>query len=81
MRTLNEKLGVEFPDFPLFKDEAFLDTPVKSAFSTLDDQPFDKFVKIVYDDDPDPAKPRGNKFVKSSVPTRFPKSATIWTAY
>lgn len=64
VRTLNEKLGVEFPDFPLFKDEAFLDTPVKSAFSTLDDQPFDKFVKIVYDDDPDPAKPRSNKFVQ-----------------
>lgn len=64
VRTLSEHFGVEYPEFPLFEDEAFLDSRVTEAFSSLGDKPLDSFITVVYDSDPDTSKPRSSKFVQ-----------------
>ncbi|MDD3946288.1 MAG: hypothetical protein PHI19_00415 [Clostridia bacterium] len=64
VRTLQESFGVEFPEFPLFEDEAFLDKQLTAAFADLGDETLDKFITVVYEDDPDLSKPRSSKFMQ-----------------
>lgn len=64
VRTLQENFGVEFPDFPLFQDEEFLDKKITEAFSGFGDEDLDRFITVVYDDDPDASKPRSSKFIQ-----------------
>lgn len=64
VRTLQENFGVEFPNFPIFQDEAFLDKKITEAFAGFGDEDLDKFIIVVYDDDPDTTKPRSSKFIQ-----------------
>lgn len=64
VRALSENFGMELPNFPLFRDEEYLDTPAVDAFGGLDRYTVDKFIVVVYDDNPDPSLPRSSKLVQ-----------------
>jgi|AGTN01.3.fsa_nt_gi hypothetical protein len=66
LNTVKDKLKLELPEFPIFKDEEFLNTPIKTAFADLDERELDKFLEVTYDGDPDitPEHPASSKLLQ-----------------
>lgn len=64
VKSISDKFGIEFPDFPLFQKEDFLNSPISTAFTLLDDETMDAFVDVVYDEDATEENPASSKFLQ-----------------
>lgn len=64
IQLAKDKMGIKLSDIPLFKDTVFLNTPLSSAFESIDEYHLDRVINIVYEEDATEDKPASKPVVQ-----------------